>query len=169
MDQLLKPDLGLIFWTIVTFLSLVFILKQFAWGPLLAAIEHREKGIKDDIEGAKAARVGAEKIKAEIDAEMEQLSAKGRELLAQAAKQAEILRAELKAAAESEAQKIKEKTLAELSEEKRRLVEGLRKEVAELSVLAAEKLMRKSVDDSVQKGVLDSFFKDLEKQKISHN
>jgi F-type H+-transporting ATPase subunit b len=169
MDQLLKPDLGLIVWTVVTFLSLVFILKAFAWGPLLAAIEGREKRMKDDLEAAKAARAGAEKAKAEIDAEMEKLAAKSRELLAQAAKEAEALRSELKHSAESEAQKIKDKTLAELAEEKRKLVDGLRKEVASLSVLAAEKLMRKSVDDSVQKSVLDSFFKDLESQKAKNN
>ena len=58
--------------------------------------------------------------------------------------------------------------MAELSEEKERLVRDLRKEVASLSILAAEKLMRKSVDDGVQKTVLEGFFKDLEGQK-RHN
>ncbi len=61
------------------------------------------------------------------------------------------------------------KTFAELAAEKNKLVADLRKEVATLSVLAAEKLMRKSVDDGVQKNVLDGFFKDLETNKASKN
>ena len=162
MDKLLNPDTGLVIWTIITFLSLVFILKKAAWGPLLRAIEEREARMKDDLERTQAARAEAERIQKDFEAEMAAVSAKSRELLAQATKEGEALRAKLKAAAESDARGIREKTLAELAEEKERLVRELRREVADLSVLAAEKLMRKSIDDGVQKSVLDSFFKDLE-------
>ena len=71
----------------------------------------------------------------------------------------------MKAEAESDAQAIKDKTAAELVAEKNRLVDELRQEVASLSVLAAEKLMRKSVDEGVQKSVLDGFFRDLDTSK----
>ncbi|MEK7858881.1 MAG: F0F1 ATP synthase subunit B [Elusimicrobiota bacterium] len=168
MDKLLQPDTGLVIWTIVTFMALVFILKKVAWGPLLASIEEREARMKDERRRAEEARAAAEKIRAELEAEMAAVSAKSRELLAQATKDGEALRAALKSAAEADAQKIKDKTMAELSEEKERLVRDLRKEVASLSILAAEKLMRKSVDDGVQKTVLEGFFKDLEGQK-RHN
>lgn len=168
MDKLLNPDSGLIIWTIVTFLALVFILKKAAWGPLLSAIDEREAKMKADREGAEAARAHAERIKAELEAQIAGLDAKSRELLAKAAKEGEALRAQLKDAAEAEAAKIKQKTLAELAEEKERLVRELRGEVAKLSVLAAEKLMRKTVDEGVQKSVLDSFFKDLDKQKAAN-
>ena len=168
MDKLLQPDTGLVIWTIVTFMALVFILKKVAWGPLLASIEEREARMKDERRRAEEARAAAEKIRAELEAEMAAVSAKSRELLAQATKDGEALRAQLKSAAEADAQKIKDKTMAELSEEKERLVRDLRKEVASLSILAAEKLMRKSVDDGVQKTVLEGFFKDLEGQK-RHN
>ena len=165
MDKLLQPDLGLAFWTVVTFLCLVFLLKKFAWGPLLAAIDEREARVKADVEGAKAARGEAERIKAELEAEMAGVQAKSRDLLAQASREGEALRAQLKAAAESDAHRIREKTMAELADEKERLVRELRQEVASLSVMAAEKLMRKSVDDGVQKTVLEGFFKDLDKQR----
>ena len=168
MDKLLQPDTGLVIWTIVTFMALVFILKKVAWGPLLASIEEREARMKDERRRAEEARAAAEKIRAELEAEMAAVSAKSRELLAQATKDGEALRAALKSAAEADAQKIKDKTMAELSEEKERLVRDLSKEVASLSILAAEKLMRKSVDDGVQKTVLEGFFKDLEGQK-RHN
>lgn len=165
MDKLLSPDSGLLIWTVVTFLCLVFILKKVAWGPLLHAIEEREARLKAEREAAEAARASAEKIKAELEAQLSGAQAKARELVAQATKDSEALKASLKASAESDAQKIREKTMAELAEEKDRLVRELRKEVAGLSVMAAERLIRKSVDENVQKTVLEGFYKDLEQQK----
>ena len=167
MDTLLNPDTGLVIWTVATFLCLVFLLAKFAWKPLLSAIEEREAGIKSDVDRAQAARADSERIKAELDAKLAGLEAQGREMLALAQKEGEALRQDLRSAAEADARKIKERTAAELAEEKRRLVSELRQEVATLSVLAAEKLVRKSVDESVRKSVLDSFFKDLEKQKAN--
>ena len=165
MGKLVEPDFGLIVWTIVTFLGLVFILAKAAWGPLISAIEEREAKMKGDLEGAKAARDEAEKIRQQLASEIAGLQAKSRELLAQAGKDGEALRAKLQAAAEADARKIKDKTMAELADEKERLVRDLRKEVANLSVTAAERLMRKSVDEGVQKSVLDSFFKELETKR----
>lgn len=169
MENLIKPDTGLMFWTFVTFFALVFILKTFAWGPLLHAVESREARIKADREGAEKARAEAERIQRELEAQLAGAAAKSKELVAQAAKDGEALRAKLKAEAEADAAAVKAKASADLAAEKDRLVGELRKEVASLSVMAAEKLMRKSVDEGVQKSVLDGFFKDLEKSKAGSN
>ena len=169
MDQLIVPDTGLMFWTIVTFLCLVAILKKMAWGPMLHAIEAREGRIKADREGAEKARSEAERIQKEFEAHMAGAQAKAKEMLAAATKDGETLRAKLKAEAEADAQAIKDKTMADLASEKNRLVGELRKEVATLSVQAAEKLMRKTMDDGVQKTVLEGFFKDLETSKAGRN
>ena len=169
MDKLIVPDTGLMFWTIVTFLCLVLILKKAAWGPLLHSIEAREARLRADREAAEKARAEAERIQKEFEAHMAGAQGKSREILAAATKDGEALRARLKAEAEADAQAIKEKTAAELALEKNRLVAELRKEVAGLSILAAEKLMRKTVDDGVQKTVLEGFFKDLESSKAGRN
>jgi F-type H+-transporting ATPase subunit b len=165
MGDLLAPDLGLTVWTIVTFLCLVGILKAFAWGPLLRSVEEREARLKADREGAEKARAEAERIQKELEAQMANVQAKSKELLALATRDGENLRAKLKGEAESDAAAIKAKTAAELVAEKEKLVGELRKEVATLSVMAAEKLMHKTVDAGVQKTVLDGFFKDLESAK----
>ena len=165
MDKLLAPDTGLMFWTIVTFLALVAILRVFAWGPLIHAVEEREGRIKADREGAEKARLEAERIQKELEARLAEAGAKSKELIAAATKDGEALRAKLKAEAEADALAIRQKTTAELNAEKAKLVEDLRRDVASLSVMAAEKLMRKSVDDGVQKNVLDGFFKDLDAAK----
>lgn len=169
MDKLLNPDTGLMIWTIVTFLSLVFILKTFAWGPLLHAIEDREARMKADKDAAEKARSEAERIQRELEAQLAGAAAKSKELIAAATKDGETLRAKLKAEAEADAAAIKAKTSADLVAEKDKLVGELRKEVATLSVMAAEKLMHKTVDAGVQKTVLDGFFKDLEKAKAGQN
>ncbi len=163
MEKLLSPDIGLMFWTIVTFLSLVFILKAFAWGPLLKAIDEREARLKADLDGAEESHKKAESLKGDLEAKMQGLEAKGREILEAAGKEGDSLRAKLKSEAESDAAKIREKTKAELGEERERLVRELRKDVAELSLLAAERLVKKTVDAGVQKSVLDDFFKELDK------
>ncbi len=162
MGKLVEPDMGLIIWTIVTFLCLVFILAKVAWKPLISAIEEREHKMKADLDGARAARDEAERIRKQLEADVAGLQAKSREMLAQATKDSEVLRAKLQASAEADAKKIKDKTMAELEDEKERLKRDLRKEVAGLSVMVAEKLLHKTVDDGVQKSVLDSFFKELD-------
>ncbi|MBI4371569.1 MAG: F0F1 ATP synthase subunit B [Elusimicrobia bacterium] len=169
MDKLLTPDTGLMFWTVVTFLALVFILKKAAWGPLLRAVDEREARLKADREAAEKARADAERIQKDLEARLAGAHARGQEIVSQALKDGELLRGRLKAEAEADAQAIKDKTAAELAAEKNRLVGELRGEVARLSVLAAEKLLRRTVDDDVQKTVLDGFFKDLDASKAERN
>ena len=168
MENLIKPDTGLMFWTFVTFFALVFILKTFAWGPLLRSIDEREARIKADREGAEKARAEAERIQRELEAQLAGAASKSKELIGQAMKDGEALRARLKAEAEADAAAIKAKTTSDLAAEKDKLVGELRTEVATLSVMAAERLMRKSVDDNVQKTVLEGFYKDLDAKKVSN-
>jgi len=161
MDTLLDPDSGLIIWTIASFLILVFLLKSVAWKPLLAAVEAREKRLRDEREAAEKARTEAEKIQKELETRMNEAQAEAKKLISKAGADGEALRARLKKEAQDDAKNIIEKTRTQLGEEKRRLIGELRSEVATLSVKAAEKLMGKSVDAGVQKNVLNQFFDDL--------
>jgi F-type H+-transporting ATPase subunit b len=169
MDKLLSPDPGLMIWTIVTFLCLLAILKKAAWGPLLSAIDEREYRLKEERLAAEKARSEAERIQKELEEKLAGVHAASREMLAAATKDGEALRAKLKAQAEADAQAIKYKTAAELQAEKNKLVAELRGHVASLSVMAAERLIGKSMDEGVQKAVLDGFFKDLESSKAGTN
>jgi F-type H+-transporting ATPase subunit b len=163
MDKLVSPDPGLMFWTIVTFLALVWLLKRFAWGPLLTAIAEREARLKAEADAAQQARAESERIKDELAAHLAEAAARRQEVLDRAAKDGEAVLAQFKAAAEEQARQLREKTAAELGREKERLVVELRREVAELSVTAAERLLRRSVDPAVEKAVLDEFLKDVAK------
>ena len=165
MDKLLSIDTGLMFWTIVTFLAMVVLLKKFAWGPLIHSIEERENRLKADREAAEKARAEAQRIQTDLEAKLAGIDAKSREVLAQAAKDADAAHGKRLAEAKQEADRLMEKTKAELEEEKRKLIVQLRSEVAGLAVNAAEKLIHKSVDDGVRKNVMDQFLKDIDSKK----
>ena len=162
MDSLLNPDPGLYIWTIVSFLVLVGLLKVFAWGPLLRAVEEREHAMRRERELAEAARQEAEDIQRRLSEKLEGVSAQAQEILSQAGREGSALRERLKKDAEEEAKRLLEKSREQLAEEKARLVLELRKEVAALSVQAAERLLQKSVDPGVRKETLDQFLKEIE-------
>jgi len=161
MDKLVTPDWGLMFWTLVTFGLLVLILKRYAWGPLLSAIAEREARLQADASAARSARDEAQRIKDELAAQLAASEARRQEVLARAAHEGEAVLAQFKASAEKETRDLRDKTLAELAREKERLLRDLRRDVADLSIAAAEKLLRRSVDPTVEKQVLDEFLKDL--------
>ncbi len=164
MDTLLNPDIGLVIWTIASFLILVALLRVLAWKPLLGAVEAREARMREEREKAELARREAERIQNELNSKLTRIEEDSKKTLAEAVQKGESLRAQIKKDAEAEAKNIMDKTRLQLDEEKRRLVGELRSEVASLSVLAAERLLHKSVDSGVQKTVMDRFFADLEKE-----
>ena len=163
MGELFEPHVGLMVWTSVTFILLVAVLAKFGWGPLIQALDEREGRLRAEREGAEKARAEAQRIQADLEAKLAGIDAKAREVLAQAGRDAEALRAKHAAEAEAEAKRLLDKARAELEEEKRRLVAQLRQETAQLAVQAAESLVRKSIDAGVRKAALDEFFADLDR------
>ncbi len=162
MDRLVSFDPGLIIWTIVTFLLLAFILAKTAWRPILSALEERDRKVREDLEAAKRAREEAEEKRLEMEGRLSEIRDQSAEMLAKAAQEGEKLRHGLKAQAEAEIHKMKAGAKAELEQEKERLVADLRREIAGLSVMAAEKLLGRSVDGGIQREIVGSFLKDLE-------
>ena len=162
MENLLKPDVGLMFWTVVTFLAMVVILKKIAWGPLLQALDAREEALKKEAESARKNREEMERLKGEYELQLAGIENRARELLALAEEKGIEARDSILKEAGAEAKKLAEKTRAELREEKERLVGELKSQVGDLSLLMAEKLMRHTVDKKVQDRFIRDFLKDLD-------
>ncbi|MBI5244583.1 MAG: F0F1 ATP synthase subunit B [Elusimicrobia bacterium] len=162
METLLSPDPGLYIWTIVSFLVLVGLLKAFAWGPLLRAVEERESAMRSEREKAEAARREAEGIQRSLAEQLKGVDAQAQEILSKAAREGEALRERLKKDAEEESKRLLERSREQLVEEKARLVVELRGEVAALSVQAAERLLKKSLDPGVKKEALSEFLGQLD-------
>ncbi len=162
---LLDPNPGLIFWTAVTFVIVLLILKKFAWGPILGALEEREKAIQSSIDRAHTAKDEAEaalrknkELLTKADAEAEKILREGKEY-------GEKLRADIVEKAHSEAKKMISSAKEEIEQEKRRALDELRNEVADLAVQGAEKILMANLDADKQKAIVSSMIQDLSKHR----
>jgi F-type H+-transporting ATPase subunit b len=158
---LLNPNPGLIFWTALTFLIVLVILRKTAWGPIVSMLEERAKGIQSAIDRAHTAKEEAESILkknrellARADAEAEKLIREGREF-------ADKVRAELTEKAQVESQKMIASAKEEIEQEKRRALDVLRNEVADMAVKGAEKIIRATLDAEKQKVVVNDMIKEM--------
>lgn len=145
--ELVTPGIGLIFWTSVAFLVLMFLLKKFAWKPILQALNEREKKIAEALQAAQA----AEKRMAEIQANNEKLlaeAARERENILKAAREAsDKMIHEAKVKASQEAQRIIEQARENIQNEKMKAITDLKNQVGMLSLEIAEKIMRLKLQD----------------------
>ncbi|ODA34788.1 F0F1 ATP synthase subunit B [Planctopirus hydrillae] len=109
-----KPDLMV--WSLITFAAFVFLLSKFAWKPLAAGLDQREARIRNDIHEAESARVKAQQLLAEHEARLAKTEETVRELIAEAKRDAEKVRADLTAAAEADVQTMKKRAVSEIEQ-----------------------------------------------------
>lgn len=160
--ELLTPSVGLIFWTSVVFIILLFILAKFAWGPILKAVNDREKHIEDSLNQAKKAREEMTYLKAEN----EKILQEAREERDAMLKEARELRAETiskaKEEAKAEADKIMVATKESIQAEKAAALADIKSQVATLSLGVAEKVLGKQLNQNdEQKSYVDSLINDI--------
>jgi F-type H+-transporting ATPase subunit b len=117
-----------------------------------------------EIDDATGARQSAEQLKAQYEQHLAQGQSKVQDMLKQAEAEAQKVRERLIKQAEEEAHRLSEQTRRQLADDKEKLSRELRQEVASLSVKAAEKLLRHSMNAKEQDGLLQEFFKDLDKE-----
>src|ERR1700753_907925 len=129
MDNLLTPDFGLVFWTILTFLIMVAILGKFAWKPLLKALYEREQGIRRSIDDASSAKQSAESLKHQLESELNATRDKVSALIAQAQADAQKIKDQMQHDAEQQSQKMLEQTRKQMEQEKEKALQDLRKDV----------------------------------------
>jgi len=160
-SNLLSVNTGLIFWTVVTFLLLVFILYKLAWKPILSAVENREKRIQESLDRAEQAQKEADekletyqKMIAEAKQETQEIIAKGR-------KTAESLREAIVSKANEESSRLVENAKKDISLEREKALEEIRNLVVDLSMSAASKLVERSLTDQDHKKIVESYLKEI--------
>jgi F-type H+-transporting ATPase subunit b len=145
--QLLTPAFGLIIWTLLAFIIFFFILKKFAWKPILNSMNKREKGIADSL--ATAEKVKAEM--AELKSENETLLAKAREERAQMMREAKETRdkiiSEAKEQARIETNKIIADAQGAIIQQKMAAITDLKNQVGNLVVEVSEKVLRRELNN----------------------
>jgi F-type H+-transporting ATPase subunit b len=144
--DLLIPGTGLFFWTLLSFLIVFFLLRKFAWGPILNSLGEREKGIAESLETAQ--RVKAEM--AQMKSENEELMARAREERALMLKEARDTRDkivnEAKDAAKNEANKIIAEAQQAINAQKMAALTEVKNQVGKLVIEVTEKVLRKQLD-----------------------
>lgn len=159
--KLVTPEFGTIFWTLVTFLILLFLLGRYAWKPLLALLEERERTVKDGLDAAQKARAEADDLLRKNQEFQASARRETAALLEQGRRESEALRAEILAQARSEAQALVEQGQKQIQYEQRQAMESLRRQVADLAIGAAERLVQRQLDDAKHRELVAEYVRSL--------
>jgi F-type H+-transporting ATPase subunit b len=167
MDSLLvQPDPGLFIWTILTFLVLLYLLRKFAWTPLLAALENRQEVIKKSLEDAEKARRELERVSQESRQIISQARAEAQSILARGRSEAETLRVEVKQKARAEADSILREAERQIQLETAKALSKIRHEVVDLSLLVASKLIKKHLSKEDDDSLIEESLKQIEASRM---
>jgi F-type H+-transporting ATPase subunit b len=159
--DLVTPAIGLVFWTFLSFLILLFILKKFAWGPIMGSITEREQYIENALLKAEAAKDEMARLTNENDQLLKQARAE-RDLILREAKQVkDQIIGEAKEAAQKEGAKMIEKARIEIDSQRAIAMSDVKNLVADLSIEIAEKVLRKQLEKADRQ---DEMVADLLKQ-----
>jgi len=161
MEALIKPESGLIFWTVFIFAILVFILAKTVWKPLLKSIEDRENKIKSDIESAAKSREEAQKIKEEIDEKLRGLEKEINEKLSIAQSQANEEREKIIQEAKREAENIINNAKKEIDNYKIKTEKEIENKLVEIAIQASKKVLSDIIDEKINAKLEESFSKEF--------
>jgi F-type H+-transporting ATPase subunit b len=164
MEKLISEfSIGLFFWQSIIFIGLLFLLKKYAWGPILNSVNERENSIKDALKAAKDARSEMENLQSDNQRILKEARAEKEALL----KEARSIRSEIiitaKEEAKDEAQKILIQAQQAIQNEKRSTINELKDQVGSIALEIAEKVLRKELDSKdKQMDLVDEILKDTE-------
>lgn len=160
---LLDLNIGLAFWTVLTFLLLLFILKKLAWKPILSALDERENAIKESLEKAEKAKEEAQKMFAENQASIAKAEEEARKIVAESRAYAEKLKEQLLNDSKQQAQKLLEDAKKEIEQKKEETFNELKNQIAEIAVGAAEKIMMQNLDKNSQDKLVEKYIQEITK------
>jgi F-type H+-transporting ATPase subunit b len=145
---LVSPGLGLMIWTLLLFLITMWVLKRFAFPRIGEALEKRANAIRENIEASERQREEADELLAEYRQRLKEAREQADDIAARARKAADAAVAEATAEGKGKREELVAAARKDIETETRRSLEKIRKEVADLTVLATEKVTRKSLDDT---------------------
>ena len=148
MDLFNDFSIGLFVWQTVLFLALLFLLRKYAWKPILGAVEEREEGIKNALEAADNAQKDMEALKADNERILREAKAERDSILKEAREIKETIITEAKTQASEEADKVLASAREQINNEKLAAITELKNQVADLSIDIAEKVLKSELKDA---------------------
>jgi F-type H+-transporting ATPase subunit b len=160
--SLIDINPGLMFWTLITFVVVLVVLRKYAFGPIQQMIETRRAAITADLDAAEKARAEAQAALAEYREQLAEARKEASRIVEDARKVGEERRAADVAAIEAETVRLKEQAKAEIAAETRQALADLKQHVAELTVIATEKVVRARLDAAEQKRLIEEALADVD-------
>lgn len=145
--ELLTPDFGLFFWTLIVFTALFLVLKKFAWKPILQSLKDREEEIASSLEQAKEARQQMELLKADNEKLIQEARIERDKILKEAKEIGDNLVSQAKQKADAESQRMIEAASESINKEKEAAKTEIKELVASLSIEMAEKILKKKFEN----------------------
>lgn len=158
---LLSVNGGLAFWTVITFIALLLILRKFAWKPILSFLSEREKQIEDSLRSADIANQEAKKLTEENKQIIQRAEEEAKKIREQIRTDAQNAREKLLQESKEQAQKIIEDAIKESERKSAEIFGELKNQIASISIEIAEKLIKQNVDAETNKGVVEDYLKDI--------
>jgi F-type H+-transporting ATPase subunit b len=145
--ELLQPGLGLLVWNFIAFIVVFFILKAFAWKPILKSLQERETGIADAIASADKAKAEMAQLKNENEVLLQQAREERARMIKEAKEQADKMVSEAKEKAKSEYDRIVADAQLAITQQKNAALTDVKNQVGSLVIEVAEKVLRKELAD----------------------
>jgi F-type H+-transporting ATPase subunit b len=164
---LVSPGLGLMIWTLVLFLITMWVLKRFAFPKIQEALDRRAKLIAESIDAAERQRRESDELLAEYRGRLAEAREQADDIMARARKAAETAEAEATAAGKEKREELVAAAKRDIEAETRRSLEQIRKEVADLTVLATEKVTRKSLTAEDQQRLVEEALSEVDFSALS--
>lgn len=150
LPSILTPDLGLLIWMLAAFLVVFFVLAKYAMPVIVSAVEKRSNHINDSLKKAEEASVRLANIQKEGESVLQQARQQQAQILKEAADTRDSIISEAKNKARAEAARLLDDARSEIENEKQAALREIRREVAELSVKVAEKVLSKELDSNAK-------------------
>ena len=165
-NALIKVVPGLMIWTVITVLIVLWALRRYAFGPVQAMIDRRRDTIREALDEADKAREEARALRESVKAEREDAKAEREELLEETRRQAQEQARRARDEAAEDLQRRLEENQKAVEAENRKFREEIRRDVVELTLLASEKVTRKTLDEKDQRRLIDETIDELDAERL---
>lgn len=161
---LLDVNGGLMFWTLLIFIALMFILSRYAFGPITAAVEARERALEEAIQAAKRDREEASAMLEQQRLQIEAARNDAQRLIADGRASGEKLRADMLEETRQQQQELLDRARREIGAERDRAIQELRTEAVDLAIAGASRVIEKNLDDTSNRQIVEKFLGSLDKE-----
>jgi F-type H+-transporting ATPase subunit b len=159
---LISPNVGLMVWTLLLFGISMFVLAKLAFPRISAALDKRQRAIEDSIDSADRTRAEAQALLADYRERLKESRQQAEEIIERARRAAEGLERDASEEAKARREQMMEQTRRDIETETRRAIQEIRREVADLTVLATEKVTRKTLTDEDQRRLVEEALSELD-------